>query len=474
MPCDGGLADMADFDPQQLLQDDDELAEFEKMAQAFDGEDITIPNILNRQDISFFYEAGLDDLSETLQFVFERSPRMPRDEEDDVAYLEETGVLPPPQHSELPPRLTARGGGFASTTARKIRHDLEQARYLATALHDETESEFFENLAAPIYQGVLENIQAAGHAEDDLYLFSAKDYEESKVDMVYNKAWRPTFLPALMDAELGKPKKVLRKGRPKKESLQALWKKGVVVLDNVLSGEAVQLMQQIMAKSTVWFEPGIPEINGGDYVAAASLDDGLQDNLLLQMVYELEETILQPMVSSNDDKKSDLVLHDLWARKYLAAAPTGSSNGDDADTENIKYLIPGDLQSDIRVHLWLTPDTDNNNGGSGLTIYKAEPPADYDPTSERAMEEVVETILKPSQFANTTVPQKFNRAVIFNARLFHARHQDDDDSTTEEGTTKEEGTYPDKYSTELTLLYGPKLKPDEGEMGEDAERDDEL
>ena len=68
--------------------------------------------------------------------------------------------------------------------------------------------------------------------------------------------------------------------------------------------KALKQMQQIMAQSTVWFEANMESINGGDFVTAASLDDGLSDKVLLQLVYEIQSALKfssSPSTTKDDD-----------------------------------------------------------------------------------------------------------------------------------------------------------------------------
>jgi len=487
---------------QQQQYEHDSMDEDEDDFFLLDG---ALPTILDRADIAYFYQQGLDELADIMQFIFERSSRIPRDDDDDD------------DGGGVPDRLLARGSGFAFTTRTKLLHDLEQAMYLGSSgggdgdgslplLVDETERAFFEEIAVPIYTAAIESIPEST-PDNEIHFFSAaaaeiqegegKEEQQQQylqflqnIDLIYNKAWRPTFLEGDVDEITGELKPLLTSGTHQPRTYTP---GEILVLDNFLTDTALKQMQQIMTQSTVWFEASMESINGGDYVTAASLDDGLSDKILLQLVYEIESALQLSLPTDDDD---DLVLHDLWARKYkdgfapkiAADVPVEGSNEEPA-FQHVKYLNPGDLNSDIRVHLWLSSppptaqndedkseDSTSSNDDDGLIIFHAQPPADFDFTSISSMDQVVETILRPSGFANTTVAHVLNRAVIFDAKLFHTRHDTSTSAAVNDDDDETRPSYPDSYRTELTILYGPPqaaLSEEEGGgMGDILQRDE--
>ena len=75
----------------------------------------------------------------------------------------------------------------------------------------------------------------------------------------------------------------------------------------------------------------------------------------------------------------------------------------------------------MNVNIWLTPDDANLDPSSGgLVVYTAKPPADWDFNAFNTdTEKVHELLLKPTGYANVTVPYRQNRAVLFDSALFH-------------------------------------------------------
>ncbi len=85
-------------------------------------------------------------------------------------------------------------------------------------------------------------------------------------------------------------------------------------------------------------------------------------------------------------------------------------------------------------------------------IYTVKPPEDWDMDQyNRDTDFVYEKLLKPSGYANVTVPYRENRAVIFDSALFH---------------TSDHFEFKTGYKNRrinLTLLYGEMQKMKSGQ-----------
>ena len=132
--------------------------------------------------------------------------------------------------------------------------------------------------------------------------------------------------------------------------------------------------------------------------AGAYIDDGLHDRLLLALAFELNKAL--PRIMKNNP------LRYLWAYKYDSEYSGISTHADEAA---------------VNVNIWLTPDDavlDKDSGG--LVVFTAKPPpdanfAEYNQNTKKMIEEII----KPTSFANVTVPFRYNRAVMFDSLLFH-------------------------------------------------------
>lgn len=339
------------------------------------------PPLLNNVDIDYLFQQGEMDLFHYyLANVFAGSERNPNSNQ----------VRHP-----LPETLVAKGGGSTYTTKYKVIHDLEQAEYLAENLDDKAKANFFGKVVAPIYRQMLDRIPELDQLErtHGLYGFRPADYDLG-IKEIYNKALHHTDFSELKDEDgnlmdLLSPELDVAK-------IEKSWKAtGVVVIDNLLTPEALARIRQLMLESTVFFQTKMP-LEFGGYVGAY-IDDGLHDRILLQLAWELYNKL--PLMKGH-------FLQYLWAYKY--------------DSEYSGINIHAD-QAAVNVNIWLTPDDANLDPSSGgLVVYTAKPPADWDFNAFNTdTEKVHELLLKPTGYANVTVPYRQNRAVLFDSALFH-------------------------------------------------------
>jgi len=305
----------------------------------------------------------------------------------------------------LPQRLIARGGGSSYSTEYKIKMDLEHAEYLYKTLKksDPPTAKKFRQQVVPIYKKVLKNIPGLEHLDrtQGLYAFRQED-KDAGIEDVYNRALHLTNFSEPR-YPCGKPKQLLNWDLDV-DKLQRQWfgeeegyaTPGIVVIDDILSPQALSRIRQILLESTVFYQTKMP-LRFGGYVGAY-IDDGLHDRILLQLAFELHQKL--PRIMKGHPLKY------LWAYKY------------DSDYSGIN--IHAD-QAAVNVNLWLTPDSANLDPDSGgLVIFTAKPPANWNFEKYNTDTEfVVEQLLRPTGFANVTVPHRQNRAVMFDSALFH-------------------------------------------------------
>jgi len=356
---------------------------------------VEFPDLLDADDIAYFFSQGdIDGLHWALSNVFAASERNPD---------------PSQVKHRLPQQLVSRGGGSTYTTEYKLKMDIQQAEYLATHLAEEDRdpkwAKFFQDAVLPIYQKVLSNVPPVDQLErtHGLYAFREADLELG-IGNIYNKAWHHTNFEELKDPTTGK---VLPLLNPEMDTnnIEREWfgednnpdhHPGILYIDDVLSKEALGRIRQLLLESTVWYQTKMP-LRFGGYVGAY-IDDGLHDRLLLQLSMELHKAL--PRIMKGHPLKY------LWAYKY--------------DSEYTGINLHAD-EAAVNVNIWLTPDEANLDPTSGgLVVFTAKPPedwnfAEYNTDTDR----VVEELLRPTNFANVTIPHKQNRAVIFDSSLFH-------------------------------------------------------
>ena len=151
-----------------------------------------------------------------------------------------------------------------------------------------------------------------------------------------------------------------------------------------------------MEESTVWYETKLPKKFGG--YTGAYIDDGLYQRILLVLTTELRKML--PKILDEHPLKY------LWAYKY------------DSDFEGINLHAD---EAAVNVNIWLTNEDANlDKDSGGLVVFTVKPPSDWELFDyNRDTSIVYETLLKPSNFANVTVPYRENRAVMFDSALFH-------------------------------------------------------
>lgn len=165
----------------------------------------------------------------------------------------------------------------------------------------------------------------------------------------------------------------------------------LLVIDDLLTDEALQRLRQFCWGSTVW-----NRVYKNGYLGALP-EHGFGSPLLAQIIEELRD-VLSPIVGN-------LPLLQFWAFKY---------------SSKMKGV---DLHADfsaININLWITPDeaTDDPDGG-GLVIWDKPAPLDWDFKTYNQNEHAAREFLAASGAKPTTIPHRSNRAIIFNPSLFH-------------------------------------------------------
>jgi hypothetical protein len=165
----------------------------------------------------------------------------------------------------------------------------------------------------------------------------------------------------------------------------------VAVIDNLLTGEALDKIRQYCWRSTIWHK-----VYPNGYLGSMP-EDGFACPLLAQIADELREAY--PAIVR------DHPLLRCWAFKY------------DSRLKGIN--VHADFAA-VNVNFWITPDEANLDPESGgLVIWDKAAPLewtfdDYNNKGQKARD-----FLEQSGAKSVTVPYRANRAVIFDSDLFH-------------------------------------------------------
>jgi tetratricopeptide (TPR) repeat protein len=177
-------------------------------------------------------------------------------------------------------------------------------------------------------------------------------------------------------------------------AISALWESAqpqIVVIDDLLTKEALAKLRRFCLESTVW-----RQVYDGGYLGAFP-EHGFAPPLLAQIAEELRATY--PRIIE------DYPLLHFWAFKY------------DSSLNGIK--VHADFAA-VNVNFWITPDEANlDPEHGGLVVWDKAAPLDWDFAKYNAAEEDITAFLKAQGSKPVTFPYRANRAVIFDSDLFH-------------------------------------------------------
>ena len=165
----------------------------------------------------------------------------------------------------------------------------------------------------------------------------------------------------------------------------------IVVIDDLLTPEALEAMRRYCWGSTFWrtaYDPG--------YIGAFP-EAGFSAPLLAQIVEEFR-TVFSGICG-------DHALKYIWAFKY------------DSSLDGIG--IHADAAA-VNMNFWITPDEANlDPEHGGLVVWDKAAPLDWDFDTFNRDENAIRDFLAKSGAQSVTIPYRANRAVIFDSDLFH-------------------------------------------------------
>jgi tetratricopeptide (TPR) repeat protein len=165
---------------------------------------------------------------------------------------------------------------------------------------------------------------------------------------------------------------------------------GLVVVDNILAPEALESLRKFCLDSTIW-----NELKGG--YLGAYMPDGFSGRLLLRLSSELRARM--PRVFR------DHPLQTMWGYKY--------------DSSYTGMGLHVDVAA-VNVNFWVTPDEANLDPETGgLVVYTHEAPPDRGFQRFNTGGPEVKAFLESVGAKKKRIPYRCNRAVLFDASLFH-------------------------------------------------------
>jgi tetratricopeptide (TPR) repeat protein len=282
-----------------------------------------------------------------------------------------------PTGGERAPRSVGTGldHSFRYTTPAKLRHDIEQYRFL---MDKKLLPAAFDGEIAR-YEEILEEIGSTGGRT------ALTTQQRTKIAGTYNKLVHLARAPALETSPLNPVLDV-----DAIESDYFANGPGVTHFDDLLKPEALEALRKFCLESTIWFDFEHEEGYLGAY-----LSDGFSNELLFQIAEDLRRKF--PKVFG------ERPLRQMWAYKYDSRI-RGIGHHADAAAVNVNF--------------WITPDGANRDPDSGgLVVYTREAPLEWDFDKYNRDDEPILNFLGESD--SVTVPYRQNRAVMFNSNLFH-------------------------------------------------------
>lgn len=263
----------------------------------------------------------------------------------------------------------------------RIKHDIEQVRYLLT-----------RQLLGPESMGYLQSLEQLDRALSAQY----PDRNRCPVEPVQAASIAPSFNRFLHLADCDRlPSGALHAGLDvdNVEGRYLAKQPEVTFIDQLLNEEALTSLRRFCWESTIWkkdYENGY---------LGAFLGDGFATPLLLQIAEELR------LKFSRIFKQHRLT--QAWAFKQDSARRGLNIHADAAA---------------VNVNFWITPDEANlDPEKGGLVVYDKEAPRDWNfaaYNSDQNKPKILEW-LKQSGAQAIRIPYRANRAVVFNSDLFH-------------------------------------------------------
>ena len=297
---------------------------------------------------------------------------------------------------------------FSKIGPSKLRHDIEQQRYLI----DRGRLPAEHGAVVAAYEGALAALPA--NVKEPVSTLLPLELR-ARLAPYYNRMlYRP---PA--EREPGGAVNP-RLDAPTIESDYRRNAPGITFVDEFLTPSALASLRRFCLEATVWFESRYA--NG---YLGAFLDDGFCCPLLLQIAEELRLAL--PGIFGRH------TLRKLWAFKYDSRLSGIPAHADFAA---------------VNVNFWVTPDDANlDPAGGGMTVWDKEVPLEWDFATYNNDQAALRRFLAETHACAVNIPHRQNRVVIFNSDLIHETAP---------------LTFRDGYENRrinITMLYGRRAEP---------------
>ena len=264
----------------------------------------------------------------------------------------------------------------------KLKHDVEQAKYLNSKNYKIEGIDQFQKVGAEIL-----------HRKEN-----KEDKNNPNRKIILNKEETDILLPFYKSDYVYRPKSITGSCiNPNKnwqevedEYLNSL--KQIIYIDDFLSDEALIELREFCLVSKVW-----NKLYPNKYLGAFS-ESGFASPVHLQIATDLQQKL--PKLFGPHP------LTKCWGFKYDTTLGSGINIHADYAIHNLNF--------------WITPDEYNNNKNlGGLKVYDVPAPANWTFKDYQEKADKIYQFLRDSGANCVNVPYKFNRAVLFNSAYFH-------------------------------------------------------
>eukprot|EP00927_Polykrikos_kofoidii_P045432 TRINITY_DN39412_c0_g1_i1.p1 TRINITY_DN39412_c0_g1~~TRINITY_DN39412_c0_g1_i1.p1 ORF type:complete len:1097 (-),score=171.44 TRINITY_DN39412_c0_g1_i1:256-3147(-) len=296
---------------------------------------------------------------------------------------------------------TGLADGASTLDEWKLRHDLEQLRYIAKrpprpqiTPYAPVVSPDFARRLADAYVELLARASKGTHGLVPVAEGSLPD-GLSSLSSYLNRAVHVPHVERLEEGATNPQAKWVE--------LEADFERdGLAFMDEALRPAALEALREYLLESTVWYSS-----RHGPFVKA-QLRDGLHAELLLQIAAELMARLPRAL----DGPRQHLV--DVYANRY------------DTDWPGPPGLGVHSLPAEVAVALWTTPSAASlDRKGNGYEVFRASAPQNWTATERYAFAQRLEDdstkqkLLSDDGFTSRHVPHSQNRLVVWRAdRLF--------------------------------------------------------
>jgi len=260
----------------------------------------------------------------------------------------------------------------------KLRHDIEQINYLLK-----------KKLISKKYKTIIKNYKVALNTlpkkADDTDIFTLSKEFTYKLGPTFNN------LIYYQPPDILEKKAINNNTNVVEESIKKEFK--YIVLDNFLSKEALDKLYSFCLTNSIWSE--FDYQNG--YIGSF-YENGFNSPLIIQISEEIKKRY--PNIFKNFE------LTKAWGFK--------------CNNKMKGVKIHADYSA-INLNFWITPDEANlNKNTGGLLIWDKEAPKNWGFKKYNSDDKAIKNYLKKTNPKMKKIRYKSNRAMIFNANLFHA------------------------------------------------------